>query len=332
MKILKEYELDEAVNAIKNNELVIFPTETVYGLGANALIESAVEKIFEAKKRPSNNPLIVHLSNKDDILKYAYVENEIEQKLIDSFMPGPFTIILKKKENIPQNVTCGLNTVGIRIPSNEIANRFIKQCDLPIAAPSANLSTKPSGTNVTDIFFEFNDTVSYIIDGGNTDVGLESTVVKVIDNIPTILRPGFITKEDIELVCGKCDVIKEVLEKASTNQVESPGLLYKHYAPNCKCLLVYSDDSNILREIINENKTNKTLIIGSSKLRNISCFKFLDYGDSLIEIAHNIFHLLREADTYEPDLIIIEGVKKEGLGLAIMNRLVRTCSFNYIEK
>ena len=332
MKVLNGYELEEAVKSIKNNELVIFPTETVYGLGANALCEEAVDKIFKAKGRPSNNPLIVHLSKKEDILKYATIENEIEKLLINSFMPGPFTLILKKKNNIPDNVTCGLNTVGIRLPSNEIANNFIRKCQLPIAAPSANLSTKPSGTNVKDIFFEFNDTVSYIIDGGNTDVGLESTVVKVIDNVPTILRPGYITKEDIELVCGKCNIIKEVLEKANTNQVESPGLLYKHYAPNCKCLLVYSDDSNILREIINKNKTEKTLIIGSSKISDISCFKFLEYGDSLQEIAHNIFHLLREADTYEPDLIIIEGVKKEGLGLAIMNRLVRTCSFNYIEK
>ena len=128
MKVLNGYELEEAVKSIKNNELVIFPTETVYGLGANALCEEAVDKIFKAKGRPSNNPLIVHLSKKEDILKYATIENEIEKLLINSFMPGPFTLILKKKNNIPDNVTCGLNTVGIRLPSNEIANNFIRKC------------------------------------------------------------------------------------------------------------------------------------------------------------------------------------------------------------
>lgn len=332
MKILKSNELDEAVLAIKSNDLVIFPTETVYGLGANALSEEAVNKIFKAKGRPSNNPLIVHLSKKEDIEKYAIISNEIERKLIDTFMPGPFTLILKKKDNIPLNVTCGLDTVGIRIPSNEIANDFITKCNLPIAAPSANLSSKPSGTNVKDIFNEFDKSVSYIIDGGSTSVGLESTVVKVIENIPTILRPGYITKEDIELVFEKCNVIKEVLEKATNNQVESPGVLYKHYAPNCKCLLVYSDNLNKLIELINNNKTSKTLILGSNNVSKIPCFKFINYGNSKEDIAHNIFHLLREADKYEPDLIIIEGVKKEGLGLAIMNRLIRTCSFNYQEK
>lgn len=332
MKILNALEINEAVKSIKNNDLVIFPTETVYGLGANALSKKAVDKIFLAKKRPSNNPLIVHLSKKEDIKKYAIIENEMEKLLIDSFMPGPFTLILKKKNNIPNNVTCNLDTVGIRIPENKIAQEFIEKCQVPIAAPSANLSSRPSGTNVKDIFDEFSSSVPFIIDGGNTKVGLESTVVKVIDDVPTILRPGFITKEDIEMVCGECKIIKEVLEKAVTTKVESPGLLYKHYAPNCKCIVVYSDNLVELRALIEENKTNKTLIIGSNKIKSIPCYKFLNYGDNYLEIAHNIFHLLREADSYNPDLIIIEGVKKDGLGLAIMNRLMRTCSFNYFEK
>ena len=332
MEVLKD-DITLAVNSIKSGNIVIFPTETVYGLGGNALDINCVDKIFKAKNRPNNNPLIVHLSDKRDIEKYAYIENDIERKLIDSFMPGPFTIILKKKDIIPSNVVCSMDTVGIRIPSNKIANKFIKECNLPIAAPSANLSTKPSGTNVEDIFLEFKDTVDYIIDGGESTVGLESTVVKVINDIPTILRPGFITKEDIELLGFKCNISNGVLNKLDNNsKVESPGMIYKHYAPKSKCLLVYSKNNNTLIDLIESNKTNKTLIIGSSKLKNINCFKYLYYGDSLIEIAHNIFKLLRESDKYNPDLIIIEGVETKNLGLAIMNRLLRSCAFNYIEK
>lgn len=332
MKVLKE-DISLAVESIKSGNIVIFPTETVYGLGGNALDNKTVDKIFKAKNRPSNNPLIVHLSDKKDIEKYAYIENEIERKLIDSFMPGPFTLILRKKDIIPSNVTCNMDTVGIRVPSNKIANKFIEECGLPIAAPSANLSTKPSGTNVEDIFDEFKDSVDYIIDGGESNVGLESTVVKVIDGIPTILRPGFITKEDIELLFPKCNIAEGVLKKLDNNsKVESPGMIYKHYAPKTKCLLVYSKDKNELINLVNSNKTNKTLVIGSSILKDIECYKYLYYGDTLIDIAHNIFKLLRESDNYDQDLIIIEGVESKNLGLAIMNRLLRSCAFNYIEK
>ena len=318
---------------IKKNNLVIFPTETVYVLCENALSKKAVNKIFEVKTRAKNNPLIVHLKNASEIEKYAVIENEVEQKLIDSFMPGPLTIVLKKKSCIPESVTAGLDTVGIRVPSNEIAHRFLELVDVPIAAPSANISSRPSGTRVNDIFNEFDLKVNYIIDGGESRIGLESTVVKVIDNIPVILRPGFITKEDIIDIVGNCKVSEHVLKSVSLNEkVESPGMLYKHYAPNTKCLLVYSKDINTLRKIVNDNKTSKTIILGSEKLQDIPCFKFINYGNTLESISHNIFSLLRKCDMYNGDLIIIEGVEKVGLGLAIMNRLIRTSCFNYIEK
>ena len=317
---------------IDNDNLVIFPTETVYGIGANALSETAVNKIFNVKTRAKNNPLIVHLKNINEIEKYAYIENEIEKKLINEFMPGPITIILKKKECIPSSVTAGLDTVGIRIPSNPIAHHFLEIVNLPIAAPSANISSRPSGTKVSDIKDEFNDKVNYIIDGGESKIGLESTVVKVIDNIPTILRPGFITKEQIEKLIGCCNVSNHVLKEVDKNaSVESPGMLYKHYAPNTKCILIYSKDKDKLINEINKNLTNKTIILGSSKLKDIKCFKYVNYGDDLETISHNLFSLLRLCDTYNGDLIIIEGVEKVGLGLAIMNRLIRTSNFNYIE-
>lgn len=322
----------EIKDEIANDNLVIFPTETVYGIGANALSENAVNKIFEVKTRAKNNPLIVHLKDKKEISKYAYISNSIEQKLIDAFMPGPFTIILKKKSIIPNVVTANMDSVGIRIPIDEMAHNFLSLVDVPIAAPSANISGKPSGTKVLDIKDEFDGLVNIIIDHGESTIGLESTVVKVIDGTPTILRPGFITKEDIIALIGSCNIAPGVLEKLSNNEkVESPGMLYRHYAPKTNCILVYNENLATLKEIIKRNMIDKTIIIGSNKLKDISCYKFINYGETLPEISHNIFSLLRLADTYQGNLIIIEGVKKEGLGLAIMNRLIRSCSHNYIE-
>lgn len=331
-KIVTELNNDIKEEILKDN-LIIFPTETVYGIGANALSEKAVNKIFAVKTRAKNNPLIVHLKDKLEIEKYAIISNQIEQKLIDAFMPGPFTIILKKKEIIPSCVTANMDSVGIRIPIHQMAHDFLELVNVPIAAPSANISSRPSGTKVDDIKDEFDSLVPYIIDNGEATIGLESTVVKVINNIPTILRPGFVTYEDIFSLIGSCNIAPGVLTKLDNNtKVESPGMLYKHYAPKTNCLLVYSSKIDTLKQIINDNLDNKTIIIGSSKLKDIPCYHFLNYGDTLEEISHNIFSLLRLADKYEANKIIIEGVKKEGLGLAIMNRLIRTASFNYIEK
>lgn len=324
-------ELKNVNDYLKAGGIIIFPTETVYGLGAIATNESSVNKIFQAKGRANDNPLIVHLSTKEEITKYAYIENEIEQKLIDTFMPGPFTLILKKKENIPNNVSANLKTVGIRIPKNQIANAILSYENLPIAAPSANRSGKPSGTDINDIIEEFEGKVEYIIDGGTTDIGLESTVVKVIDNIPTILRPGYITKEDIINTIGIVKIDDNIFKK-TIGPVESPGMKYKHYAPNSKCQLICIHDNDELIKYIKKNTDKNTVIIGSNKLKDIPCKQFLHYGDTLEEISHNIFKLLRKADTYNPELILIEGVGKEGLGLAIMNRLIRACNYNYIER
>ena len=325
-KIIKENELFLAKNELDMGNLVIFPTETVYGIGANALSSESVKKIFEVKGRPSNNPLIVHLKDKNEISKYAIINNDIECKLIDAFMPGPFTLILQKKDVIPSIVTCNMDTVGIRVPINPIAHNLLDKLSFPIAAPSANISGKPSGTNVLDIFDEFRDKVNIIIDGGESTIGLESTVVKVINNIPTILRPGFITKEDIEMVIGKCNVSEYILKEAH-GKVESPGMLYRHYAPNTKCILV---DKEKISDVVKEY--NNPIVIGDNSFKNIKCLRFFNYGENYQEIAHNIFNLLRLADKEKGDIIIIEAVDNTGLGLAIMNRLIRTCEYNYIKK
>ena len=324
-KIISEKDLAVAKEELDKGNLIIFPTETVYGLGANALDDVAVSKIFDVKKRAKNNPLIVHLKNKEEIEKYAIINNDIERKLIDNFMPGPFTLILQKRNIVPFNVTCNLDTVGIRIPIDNIAHKLLDMLDYPIAAPSANLSSRPSGTKVEDIFNEFDGKIKYIIDGGRSTIGLESTVCKVINNVPVILRPGFITKEDIENVVGKCEISKYVLKEAN-GVVESPGMLYKHYAPKTKCLLV---DKERIAGVLKEY--HRPILIGSSKVNCLSSYKYLPYGDDLVTIAHNIFALLREADKLDGDVIIIESTKTTGLGLAIMNRLIRTCEFNYIK-
>ena len=328
---INELELNDINNCLKNGGHIIFPTETVYGIGAMATSNDAVLKIFDIKGRAGDNPLIVHLSNVDEINKYAYISNNIEKKLINNFMPGPFTLILKKKDIIPNSVSANLDTVGIRIPSNYIANKILSYENIPIAAPSANLSGKPSGTSVSNIIDDFKDKVDYIIDGGDSLIGLESTVVKVIDNIPVILRPGYITKEDILSVIGIVRVDNNVFKK-DVKKAISPGMKYRHYAPKSKCRLIYFEDKNELLDYFIKNTNSDTVIIGSSILKSINCKKYLYYGDKLTDIAHNIFSLLREADLYNPKIILIEGVEYDGLGLAIMNRLLRSCSYDYISR
>lgn len=339
-KNINTKELIEVCNKIKAGGLVIFPTETVYGIGANALDEIAVKKIFVAKGRPSDNPLIVHVSNKNQILEITENISEIEQKLIDSFMPGPFTLILKKKNIIPITVSAGLDTIGVRMPNNEIAKAIIENSGVPIAAPSANISGKPSGTNIEDIRKELENNVDFVIDGGKTKIGLESTVVKVIDNIPTILRPGAITPEQIKSVIGNVKIDSKVFEiVGKDDKVESPGMKYRHYAPKTKCKLIYStDEAKQINEINNLilEYNNDVIVLGFEEHKsriNVQENKFISLGkkENLLEISSNIYSSLRKADKYNSQIILIEGLERKDLGIAIMNRLLRTCEYDYLE-
>lgn len=327
--------IKEAAGEIKEGKIVLFPTETVYGIGANALDEKAVNKIFEAKGRASDNPLIVHICNLDMLNDLVQEIGEIEEELITNFWPGPLTIIFNRKECIPNNVTAGLDTVGIRMPSNSVARKLIEFAELPIAAPSANISGKPSGTKIEDIIDELDGKVDYILDAGMVDIGVESTVIRVVDNEVHILRPGKITVEDIQSLGIDVVIEKQIMEECKANEkVMSPGMKYRHYAPNTKCLLVYSDDENKLVERINEEIKLEENVLVLGRTNNLSKYKTknkLDMGDTLEDISKNIFTLLRKVDKYNVNLVIIEGVKREGLGLAIMNRLIRACEHNYIE-
>lgn len=331
-----EYEkIDEASNAIREGELVLFPTETVYGIGANALDENAVSKIFIAKGRQSDNPLIVHISNSDMLKDLVTEIGSIEKKLMENFWPGPLTIIFNKTKNVPNNVSANLDTVGIRMPSNPIALQLIEKANVPIAAPSANISGKPSGTLIEDIIEELDGKVDYIIDAGMTDIGVESTVIRVIENKVHILRPGKITKEDIEKLGFEVVIERHILDEIKDNEkVMSPGMKYRHYAPNTKCVLVYSEKEenliNKIKELIITQK-NCLVICKNENIEKYDINNKIAMGRTIEEISRNIFTILRKVDSYNVDLVIIEGVEKNELGLAIMNRLIRACEHNYIE-
>lgn len=335
MEKCKDYEkIKEAAYSLKEGKLVLFPTETVYGIGANALDEQAVRKIFIAKGRAGDNPLIVHIAKTQMLDNLVEKVGVIEQILIKNFWPGPLTIIFNKKPIISNIITGGLDTVAIRMPSSEIARKLIEYSNLPIAAPSANVSGRPSGTVIEDILEELDGKVDYIIDGGKVEIGLESTVVRVIDDVVHILRPGKITKEDLEKLGLKVFVEKQILgEYDPTEKVMSPGIKYKHYAPKTKCLLVYSKNEEKLINTINKNieGKNSVVICKTNNLIRYNTVHKLAMGNTLEEISRNIFTLLRKADKLDCELIVIEGVEKENLGLAIMNRLLRACSHNYIE-
>ena len=255
-------ELKAPAEAIKQGKLVLFPTETVYGIGANALDEEAVKKIYIAKGRASDNPLIAHIANLEMLKKLAMEVGNVEEKLIEKFWPGPLTIVFKKKTVVPDVITGGLDTVAIRMPSDIIAHKLIEYSNCPIAAPSANISGKPSGTQVEDVIGELDGKVEYVIDGGKVDIGVESTVIRVIDGVVHILRPGKVTPEDIENLGIPVYIEKQILgEYKEGEKVMSPGIKYKHYAPNTKCVLVYSEENSKMVEKINELAQNKKTVV-----------------------------------------------------------------------
>lgn len=336
-KNIDEDELNIVIEVLKKDGLVLVPTETVYGIAANACSNEACLKIFKAKNRAQDNPLIIHVSDKNMINSIAEKPNEIEEKLINAFMPGPFTLILKKKKIICDVASCNMPTIGVRMPSNKIIHEIISKSNIPIAAPSANISGRPSGTNVNDIIRELSDKLDVIIDGGECKIGIESTVVKVAsDGIPEILRPGFITEDDIKNVIGSVKLSDKLFKKVNKDEkVESPGMKYRHYAPSTECVLIKFDQNQIkkVNEILSRNPNSCVLGFSEDlKYININKDKFINMGskNNLNEISHNLFSSLRKIDTMNVQLAIIEGVKKENFGLSIMNRLVRAASNNVV--
>lgn len=328
----------EAAEIIKCGGLVVFPTETVYGLGADALSAKAAKKIYAAKGRPSDNPLIIHISSPEEAEKYTYT-TELYYRLAREFMPGPLTVIMRAREIVPRETRGGLDTVAVRCPEHPIARSLIALAGTPIAAPSANLSGSPSPTNVRHVVDDMMGRVDMIIDGGSSDFGLESTIVKIEeDGTLTLLRPGRITPEDLKRVCDTVRLAPAVTAKlAEGERVLSPGMKYRHYAPKAPLKLLNGGFDKILAFLSEKAGQNVAIIAydedAEALRRQLPTLRIFLLGSKCDEFsqAKNLFSVLREADEGSFDEIYAPLPGKEGIGLALYNRMIRAAAHTIIK-
>ncbi|MFH5836293.1 L-threonylcarbamoyladenylate synthase [Proteiniclasticum sp. C24MP] len=332
--------IEQGAEIIKRGGVVAFPTETVYGLGADALNQDAVKKIFEAKGRPQDNPLIIHVADAD-LSAFAQEIPGKAQELMDKFWPGPLTLILKKTDLIPMETSAGLDTVGIRMPSNETAMLLIRASGCPIAAPSANISGKPSPTNFRRCVEDLDGRVDMIIGDGSSIVGLESTIVDYSVHPPRLLRPGYITYDDLLTVDHEI-VYDEAMTRADEKEIpKAPGMKYRHYAPKAPLTIITGNEGKVEKRILAlaENYQNQGKVVGvlapkeREKMYNKENIRFISLGSekNSSEIARNLFEGLRTFDDLNVDVILAEGFSEKGVGVAIMNRLKKASGFNIIE-
>ena len=298
----------KASELILRNELVAFPTETVYGLGANAFESEAVKKIFIAKGRPSDNPLIVHVSSLGQIPSVVSSIPRLAEKLMEQFFPGPLTIVLPKNKGISHLVTAGLSTVGVRIPKNSVANTFLSECGVPVAAPSANLSGKPSPTTWKAVKQDLNGRIAGILKGDQTKIGVESTVVDCTGSSPVIFRSGGVSLEQLRDIIPSVRVAKHF----SNNSVKSPGVKYRHYSPLAYVFIVSSMDETV------PMKSSAYIGMKNSLRGNFGLKKICRSAE---EYAHSLFHFFRECDNKKIETIYCEQVSEDGIGLALMDRI-----------
>ena len=330
--------IEIAAKIIRNGGLVAFPTETVYGLGADALNADAVGRIYEAKGRPSDNPMIVHISRASDIGQLTPMLSPQIVEIIDNFWPGPLTIVVKKKPSVPDRTTGGLDTVAVRLPDNQVARDLIGAACCPIAAPSANLSGGPSPTRAKDVIADMMGRVDAIIEGDDCRVGIESTVLDLTGDEPTILRPGIITAEAIEAALGREVKYDASLTEASKHieldpaegvdeadfRPKSPGMKYKHYAPKAEMLVVEGERGKVKEEIerlriLNEKLGNKVGVI-------------LFEEKAFLEAAHDFFAKLRDMDNEGVDMILAGALSdSDGVGFAVMNRMLKSAGYNIVK-
>ena len=331
--------LAEAGELIRAGRLVAFPTETVYGLGANALDEAAVRRIFEAKGRPGDNPLIAHISAIGQLDALIDAEpSPAARALMDACWPGPMTLIFPKSGIVPDAVTAGLDTVAVRFPAHPAARALIDAAQRPVAAPSANRSGRPSPTTAAHVLEDMDGRVPLILDGGPCQVGLESTVIDVTGDVPRILRPGGITPERVEAICGGVRVDDAVMRPlAEGEKPRSPGMKYRHYAPAGALTIVQGADEAVAQTIrdlydaaLSEGKRPLILAL-TPHLPAYGERRALSLGADAEAMAHEIFARLREADAMGADTLFSEAVPAGGVGLAVMNRLGRAAAFHIIE-
>lgn len=330
--------MKEAAGVIRNNGTVVFPTETVYGLGANALSSDAAKAIFAAKGRPSDNPLIVHISCMDMLL---YVIGEpLSQKakmLMEKFWPGPLTLIFKKSSAVPLEVTAGLDTVAVRMPDNEIALELIRQSGMPIAAPSANISGKPSPTKAEHVIGDLMGRVDVIIGGSSSRVGLESTVLDLTGDVPVILRPGGITLEQLQETVGQVHIDRGLISKEATPK--APGMKYTHYAPEGDMTIIKGDLPKVvsaIQRLADEQRSagRKVGVLATEETKDqyrADLVISMGSRDNLYTAAAAIFDALRQFDKQKADVIFAEALSEENIGMAVMNRLKKAAGFNIIE-
>lgn len=324
-----EKDIKRAGEIIANGGLVAFPTETVYGLGANALNDEAVKNIYKAKGRPSDNPLIVHVADKADIARLVKEIPPKAEKLIDAFFPGALTVIMNKSDLIGKTVSGGLDTVAVRMPSNETAHRLIKASGCPVAAPSANTSGLPSPTRAKYVIDDMMGKIDAIIDGGDCEFGVESTVITLACDPPVLLRPGAVTKEMIESVIGEITVASAVLEGMKDNEVAaSPGMKYKHYAPKAKVVMVNGTKGQY-EQFVN-SKTDAYALCFDGDEVNIPKVTYGKENDDLSQ-ARELFDALRELDEKGAKKVYARVPHKDGVGMAVYNRLIRACAFCVID-
>lgn len=326
------YGIQEAAALLKSGQAVAFPTETVYGLGADATSEAAVAKIFQAKGRPADNPLIAHVATKTQLEKLVRAVPPLVDKLMDAFSPGPLTYILPSNGVCATHVTAGLSTIGVRLPGHPVAQALLKACDIPIAAPSANISGKPSPTTADHVWQDLNGKIAGVLDGGPTGVGVESTVIDCTGEIPIVLRPGGISAEQLEQVVGHVMVDPALLN--AEGRPKAPGMKYRHYAPEVPLWLIEGSTAGLTAVMDAERENFNRIGVMASKetAQHLEADQVISLGskESLQEIAANLYDALRTFKEGDIDLVLCETFPEKGIGQAIMNRLKKAASV-YVE-
>ena len=334
-QVLDANQIDIAAAILKNGGVVGIPTETVYGLAADALNGAAVAKIFEAKGRPMDNPLIVHIADFADIRRFGLVEEipESAEKLAKAFWPGPLTMIMKRTDAVPREVSAGLDTVAIRFPSHPVAQAIIRAANTPLAAPSANLSGSPSPTTARHVLNDMDGRIDAVLDGGASAVGVESTVITLATKTPRVLRPGGVTVEELREVLGEVEVDDAVLHRLAEGAVAaSPGMKYKHYAPKAQVTILKGSLQQFC-EYVDAHKTPDTLALcfaGEEALLPVPAIAFGNEADGKSQAA-NIFAALRDVDSRGAGQVFARFPNMDGVGLAVFNRLVRAAAFHIVE-